>query len=860
MLPWEIVLDELSEGIITIGVDGRIERVNSAALELLGYAMFDELLGKPASLLIDDRCTDELLASPMAAGEVRHLDTILSHRDGRALAQQITLCGIDRGRTGVVLRPQIDEKEKDRYQILFEEIKAVMLLIDPDTGAIVDANPAASQYYGWSKEDLVQMCIDQINTLTGEQVRREMARAKKQEKEYFLFRHRLADGQVRDVEVYSNRIRVGGRDLLYSIVHDVQEKRALARELNNERSLFRELIEAIPDMVFFKDNKGHYIGANRAFASITGRKREDMIGKTDTDLFTEERAEFYQGQDLKVLANEEGIRYEQWIEGKRGRITVDVIKSPYRDAEGKIVGIIGVAREITRQKAMEHDLIEAKREAERANRLKTQFLANMSHEIRTPMNGIMGFLQLLGGTNLDDEQREYLSIIRHASDTLLNLINDILDLSKIESDNVDLETIPYDLPSVLESTLLTFSQDASEKGIDVSLTIYPGVPPILQGDPTRLRQVLNNLVGNAIKFTKEGSVAIRVTAEAETLIIRVIDTGIGMSEEVVHRVFSPFVQADASIARAHGGTGLGLAITRRLVEAMGGEIHVDSTEDVGTALTFTLPLSPIEAEDVWEDATFLRNRRIYFYGEEEFFKRLKSICTRGQGRLRRFKTIDGLAEALSDDRVHPDLMILQGAKAAERIQRQPDLHKIPSLVYCPDETSDKDHQASCVEGSKGTKLIEDMRRLIMEQVMGRESKKASASNGSFAATGQETARQEVLLVEDNPTNRLLLKKLLEKAGYLCDLATDGREAVARAEEKRYPVILMDCEMPYMDGYEATRRIRRLPGAHRPLIIALTAHAMEEDRQRCLDSGMDEYLSKPVDLNRLVGLLDKKWRR
>jgi PAS domain S-box-containing protein len=852
MLPWEIVLDELSEGIITIDSEGAIERVNGAALGLLGYATAEPLLGGCANLLVDPRWEGDLSQMHLPPGAVEHVNIILKQGDGSALPQKITLCGIDRGRLGIVLRPQTDEMEKDRYKILFEEIKAVMLLIDPDTGAIIDANPAASQYYGWSKEALIRMRIDQINALTREEVVQEMARAKRQEKEYFLFRHRLADGQVRDVEVYSNRIRVGGRELLYSIVHDIQEKRALERELSNERSLFRELIEAIPDMVFLKDLEGRYIGSNHAFARITGKSRDEVIGKMDPELFPEERAEFFHGQDLKVLASEDRIRYEQWIEVSGKRITLDVIKSPYRDADGNIVGIIGVAREITHKKAMETALIEAKQEAERANRLKTQFLANMSHEIRTPMNGVMGFLQLLGGTELDEEQREYLTIIRHASDTLLKLINDILDLSKIESDNVELEILPYDLDSVLETTLLTFSASARKKGIRVTLEKDPEVPATIAGDPTRLRQVLYNLVGNAIKFTEEGSVRIQVTASESSLVFRVIDTGIGMEEDVVERIFSPFVQADASIARAHGGTGLGLAITRRLVEAMGGRIQVETTLETGTCFTVTLPYRSVEAEEVWEDSTFLQDRRVFFCGDEFLYRYLKSICSQGRGTLRRFDTVDALAIALVKGKGEPDLLVLQAdapkREALEGFLKQEGHGQIPRLIYREEVDGNGPAEKSPDECSDRARMVAQMRRLIMGRTLS-----GAVEEPLPGAVEKPQEERVILLVEDNPTNRLLLRKKLEKVGYRCDLAIDGREALERAKERDYPLILMDCEMPYMDGFEATRRIRALPG-HQPVIIALTAHAMEEDRRRCIESGMDEYLSKPVDLERLVELL------
>jgi len=550
---------------------------------------------------------------------------------------------------------------------------------------------------------------------------------------------------------------------------------------------------------------------------------------------------------------------------------------------GRATNVISTYADVT-------DITEARERAEAAARAKSDFLANMSHEIRTPMNGVIGMTGLLLATRLSDEQRHYANIVHGSADTLLNLINDILDFSKIEAGKVELEILDFDLRQVIEDVGELLALRAHEKSLELVCLIDADVPTRLRGDSSRLRQILLNLGSNAVKFTDRGTVTIHAErngrsacADRVSLRFSIDDTGIGISAEQQALLFNAFTQADSTTTRRYGGTGLGLSISRQLAGLMGGAIGVESMAGKGSRFWFTADLGVAAAEDGGHVETVLRGMRVLIV-DDSAANRLLVATLLGQWLVRCAQAANAreglallLAAAAAGEPFDAALLDLQmpdqdGVSLAAQIRAEPLLRATPLLLLTSlGQECHAEPQTPLFAGSLSKPLRAARLLQLLEEAVGICTLNAHDDGGAddvvaAAQPGRDSApaaRARVLLVEDNLVNQLLARKLLERMGYRVAIAGNGREALASLRIDPYDLVLMDCQMPVMDGFEATQCIRNpLMGALDPCIpiVAMTANAMQSDRDACLAAGMDDYLSKPVNTQDLQRSIERNLAR
>jgi PAS domain S-box-containing protein len=670
--------------------------------------------------------------------------------------------------------------------------------------------------------------------------------------------------------------RIQHRDVALQKAHDELEQRVVERT-----SYLNALIENSPLAIMVLDPQKNIQLCNPAFEDLFQYTRQEVIGRPIDGLLasgeTVVDAPEISGFMLEGKAVNVSTRRQ-----RKDRSVVDVELHTVSLAVGhKTAGSLCIYQDISVRKRGEEATQRAVEAAEASSRAKSEFLANMSHEIRTPLNGVIGMTDLALDTELTPEQREYLETVKLSADSLLTVINDILDFSKIEAGKFDLEAIDFNLRDLLQATLKTLSLRADEKGLELLCEVAPEVPEVIRGDSNRLRQVIVNLVGNAIKFTHEGEVALIVQTDSqggEDRILRFVvsDTGIGIPLEKQQLIFEPFTQADTSTTRKYGGTGLGLAISTRLVGMMGGKMWVESEIDRGTQLHFTTRVGVADAKAIEVGAIappeILRGVNVLVVDDNRTNRRIL------EGMLKRWEmkptSVEGGEEALvqllvARDEGQPYRLIvtdmhmpkMDGFTLVERIREKPELSS--AIIMMLTSAGHRGEGARCQELGVAAYLLKPIRqselREALARVLGAQEKTGAVpliTRFSLREARDPRAVLSVLLVEDNPVNQRLTTRQLEKRGHRVVLAVNGREALVALDNKGYDLVLMDLQMPEMGGLEATAVIREQEKGretHQP-VIALTAHAMTGDRERCLDAGMDGYLSKPIRPQELDELL------
>ncbi len=672
--------------------------------------------------------------------------------------------------------------------------------------------------------------------------------------------------------------------------------RALARmvgHLSKSEELYRILAENARDVIWAFDLNLNYTYISPSVMQLRGYTPEEAMAHRFEQILTPASLEYA----MEIIAKELELELNGHLHGPNWSTTAElemmckdgstvwteIASSFYYDKEGKPKGIMGITRDISERKQVELELRRAEQLAEQASQAKSQFLANMSHEIRTPLNGVISMTDLLLDTPLNVEQQKFAKIVKSSGKALLALISDILDFSKIEANKLDLETIEFDLRNVLEDIQEILSTKVNAKGLELDWTIDPEVPSWLEGDPGRLRQIILNLADNAVKFTASGGIFLRAALESEedsqvTIRFLITDTGIGIQKDRITELFQPFVQEDSSTTRRFGGTGLGLSISKQLSELMGGQIGAESEKNKGSTFWFTACFKK-QAEDniLFEEALQdLEGIRVLIVDDDD--TSLIQVTKLVQSWGCRFDTASDGEAALSllkgaghDQDPYAIALIdfvmpgMDGMGLGKRIKGDPGLMKT-SLILMTSVGQRGDAAELKRIGFSGY-LIKPFRktqlRKCLEMVLGRTTDKTHRYAGELVTRHviKESLKKKIriLVVEDNSTNRVVALTILNKLGFKADSVDDGQEAIERIQQHPYDLILMDCQMPEMDGYEATRHIRnQQTGITRPTvpIIAMTAHAMDGDRDKCLKAGMDDFLVKPIQPNELAKMLNR----
>ena len=666
----------------------------------------------------------------------------------------------------------------------------------------------------------------------------------------------------------------------FGISRDVTLQMRAELELARERDLLKTITTNIPDIIYVKDRCGRFVTGNAATLKMFGLESVDqLVGKTDYDFVPAEMACNYVADDQIVMRTGEPMLGQQESSQRSdgSLIWLSTTKVPLRGGDGEVMGMVGIGRDITQRKQADEELFAAKETADYANRAKSEFLANMSHEIRTPMNGIIGMTELLSATKLDNEQTEFLQLVKESAHSLLRLLNDILDFSKIEAGRMELEEVDFNLRDCVGKAVKLLTLKAEEKGLELAGRIDPAIPSLVIGDPGRLRQIIVNFVGNAIKFTESGEVVVDVNPETMTdgaamLHFTVRDTGIGIPKEKQEKIFEEFSQADSSTTREFGGTGLGLTISSRLIELMGGRVWVESELGRGTTFHFHIRVGIVADQTPKRPAELSRlagmsvlvvddnstNRRIL---EEILYQwQMQPVLAEcGQ------EALDIVTEFQNDGKEFGMVLLdfhmpsMDGLEFAEALKEQ-GFENYGPIVILSSSVSGLDPprlRRVGVERYMTKPVIASELLDVVLEVKGVEIAAKKTLDSPASATLSQSPRK-ILLVEDGLVNQRVAMGFLKKWGHDITLAVNGREAVEKATKQEFDLILMDIQMPELNGYEATAAIREFEkgSSTRRFIVAMTAEAMKGDREKCLESGMDDYVSKPFkpeDLQRVIEL-------
>jgi PAS domain S-box-containing protein len=877
--------------IVAVDRNLNVRTWNPAAERLLGWSEA-ELLGKPMPTIPEARqeLFRALFEKVREGGTQEPCETQRVRKDG-SLVDVITSPGVLRDASGEITgfmgvltditeRKQADENLRKAHEMVRAVVEASPIAItalDGDDNVVL-YSPAAEKMFGWSAAEVLGKPLPYVRRESSEGHKAILARA-------------LAGESLTNVELRRQRKDGTWVDFLLStapmfdaqgkvvaqlgVMSDITERKQAEQALQESQARLQTIVDSVQTGILIIDPDTHRIvDINPVALRLIGAPRHQVVGEVCHKFICPAERGSCPVSDLEqVVENSERVLLT--ASGERRKIIKTVVPVAIGGRKHLLESFI----DITDRKQAEEDLRIAKEAAEAASRAKSDFLANMSHEIRTPMNGIIGMTELALDTPLNSEQRDYLLMVRDSADSLLTLINDVLDFSKIEVGKLTLDPTEFDLHDALTNTLRLLSVRASEKGLEVAWSAHEGVPERVRGDAGRVRQIIVNLVGNAIKFTQQGEVVVEVEVESRRddnvlLHFTVRDTGIGIAPDKQQVIFEAFTQADSSMTRQYGGTGLGLTICSRLVQMMGGKMWLESAPGEGSTFHFTarFELPHAKAVDTRPSpAVDLRgvpvlvvddnstNRKILEAMLKRWLMAPELACDGAQGLL-------ALERAASAGAPFPLVLLdaqmpeMDGFSIVERIRQNPRLAGATIMMLT--SAGERGDVTRCRELGIAVYLVKPIRQSeLLEAILASQGKSPTAPSPVTVITRhtlrEDRRKLQILLVEDNPVNQQVAARLLEKRGHMVTVASNGSEALPFLKQSRFDLCLMDVQMPVMDGFEATVAIRKeeaLSGRHLP-IIAMTAHAMQGDRERCLAVGMDAYISKPIQGDELIEMVE-----
>ena len=898
------IVEAALDCIITHDQEGRIIDFNAAAERTFGFRR-DEVIGKDmAELLFPPRPRDRHRSNVDRYTFSQEEGSLVGHRleipalrkngeefVGEFAMQPLVVGGVtvftvflrdvtERSQAAEALRSS-EERARQIVETAFDAYVAA-----DANGIITEWNAQSEKMFGWPREEVIGKLLSTIIIphRYAEQHERGMRRYW-ETGETRILNQRLElsaqhlDGHEFPIELTIWPLEVDGTTHFHAFIHDITRRKKAEAEIRQSNARIRRLVESNIIGIMFTDFGGQITEANDAFLNIVGYTREDLdANKIKWDAMTPH--EYRELDDRAVAQLKQTGRCEPWEkeyfrkDGARVPVLVGVAM-----LEGSETDCLCFVLDMSAQKRAEAEIQAAKEAADEANRAKSAFLANMSHEIRTPMNAIVGMTEILLDDVLSAQQREYLTIIDSSAESLTVLIDDILDYSKIEAGRMELENKTFRLPDCLAGTLKSLAVPAYKQGLELVCDIRSDVPELVIGDQTRLRQILVNLVGNAIKFTPSGEVVVSVEALSRTdneieIHIVVSDTGIGIPEDRRKLIFGVFEQVDSSMARKFGGTGLGLAICARLTELMQGRMWLESEEDVGSQFHFTMRLkmaAESPADSTSDELAIIHGMRVLVVDDNASSRHaLSEILYRWRTQPTAVPNAETALEALtaSVGNDHEFGLILIDAHmpgtdgfalVRQLKERSPELISRCIMLLSSGERSED--VARCEELGKFAYLLKPINQSelfdVVVAVTCGETLINSAPDRSEPLGTESIDPLKILLVEDSLYNQKLAVGVLQKRGHHVSVAENGKEAIAAVEREQFDLVLMDIQMPVMDGLEATQVIRnreRQSGRHVP-IIAMTAQAMSGDRERCLEVGMDGYLSKPVRAAKLYEAIE-----
>ncbi len=906
-------LEQSPAAVMITDKEGSLEYVNPAFSKLTGYDQ-EEVKGQNPRILQSGKVTESTyrhLWETITSGKIWKGELINKTKSGQEIWESASISPIFNAdgkithfvavEEDITERKEVEKKLKEseeRHRMLLERLPESVVVYDME-GKAIFVNPAFEKTFGWSRDEVLGRKIDfvppELEEETQSAIKKMMAAG--DETMFFETRRLTKKGDQLDVQLNTTPFHDPSGQKVGNIVilNDITERKRAEEAIKNSEQRLSQIFNFLPDPTFVVNNDGTVLTWNQAMENLTGVKAGDMVGKGNFEhalpFYGERRpilidlvqnwSPEYEEKYLSIKKEEQTLISESYHSdlGDEGMYLSATAGLLY-DAAGEVAGAIESLRDVTDRKHMEDELIEAKKIADEANKAKSDFLANMSHEIRTPMNAVIGMTHLALKTKLTAKQQDYLNKIQSSANSLLGIINDILDFSKIEAGKLDMESVDFNLEDVLDNLGNLVSVKAQEKeDLEVLFAMAADVPRFLVGDPLRLGQILINLANNAVKFTDSGEIVVstelvKKNKDQVTLKFSVSDTGIGLTEEQAGKLFQSFSQADTSTTRKYGGTGLGLAISKKLANMMDGKIWVESEPGQGSTFSFTAVFG-LGREDVkirLTPAPNMRGLKVLVVDDNatsrdilrDMLESLSfevTLAATGQ---------EGIAEIEKADRNKPfEIVIMDwkmpgmdGIETSKRIKKNSKLKHVPQIVMVTAYGREEVMQKAEKIGLEGF-LLKPVSPSVLFDTIVQARGEELPDTSRIAQVRQEAEAlalikgAKILLVEDNKINQQVAKEILEGAGLVVSLADDGQQAVGAVKTNTYDVILMDIQMPVMDGYTATREIRKLKSDIRNVpIIAMTAHAMAGDEEKSLAAGMNGHVTKPIDPDQLFSALQQ----